>query len=320
MTIRVGLVGLGSMGKNHLRVIQENPAAELWAICDSDVISLRGISNKVKATSFSDPFDMISRSGVDALVVATPTEYHYPIVLEALKKGIPVLVEKPIATTYTMAQEIAKLSAIVEVPVQVGHVERYNPAVLHLAKLLAEGMLTDVYSITSIRSGPLPERVKDVGVTLDLGTHDVDIISWIAGERPSRVYAETTQKIHASHEDLAFGLLKFPSGKVGMVDVNWLTPVKRRSLRVVGRQGMFELDYLTQQLTFTSMPLGIEMPLVSDLTRKPEEPLAAQFSEFLEVVKGPIRPRVNAEDGAWAVRIAEALVQAAKTGVSVKLV
>ncbi len=88
-------------------------------------------------------------------------------------------------------------------------------------------------------------------MTVDLATHDVDILSWIAGERPSRVYAETAQRIHADHEDLLFGLLHFPSGATGMLDVNWLTPAKRRQLVVVGEEGMFELDYLTQRLTFT---------------------------------------------------------------------
>ncbi len=88
-------------------------------------------------------------------------------------------------------------------------------------------------------------------MTVDLATHDVDILSWIAGERPSRVYAETAQRIHATNEDLLFGLLHFPSGATGMLDVNWLTPAKRRQLLVVGEEGMFELDYLTQRLTFT---------------------------------------------------------------------
>ena len=101
------------------------------------------------------------------------------------------------------------------------------------------------------RAGPFPARIRDVGVTVDLATHDVDILSWIAGERPSRVYAETAQRIHADHEDLLFGLLHFPSGATGMLDVNWLTPAKRRQLVVVGEEGMFELDYLTQRLTFT---------------------------------------------------------------------
>ena len=142
------------------------------------------------------------------------------------------------------------------VPVQVGHVERYNPAVLELGQLLREGWLTSIYAIASRRAGPFPARIRDVGVTIDLATHDADMLSWIAGERPMRVYAELAQRMHASHEDLLFGLLHFPSGATGMLDVNWLTPAKRRQLVVVGEEGMFELDYLTQRLTFTSSDLA----------------------------------------------------------------
>ena len=113
-----------------------------------------------------------------------------------------------------------------------------------------------MYAILSRRAGPFPARIRDVGVTVDLATHDVDMLSWIAGERPIRVYAELAQRIHATHEDLLFGLLHFPSGATGMLDVNWLTPAKRRQLAVIGEEGMFELDYLTQRLTFTKSDLA----------------------------------------------------------------
>ncbi len=122
---------------------------------------------------------------------------------------------------------------------------------LRLGELLRDGWLTTLYSIVSRRAGPFPARIRDVGVTIDLATHDADMLSWIAGERPTRVYAELAQRKHAAHEDLLFGLLHFPSGTSGMLDVNWLTPAKRRQLSVVGEEGMFELDYLTQRLTFT---------------------------------------------------------------------
>ena len=176
-------------------------------------------------------------------------------------------------------------------PLQVGHVERFNPAVLELGRRLANGWLGTLYSITSRRAGPFPARIRDVGVTIDLATHDADILSWIAGERPTRVYAEIAQRLHASHEDLLFGLLHFPSGATGMLDVNWLTPAKRRQLSVVGEAGMFELDYLTQRLTFTSADVGSPTMIdgyattfegnvvVIDVASR--EPLAAELDAFL---------------------------------------
>ena len=160
-----------------------------------------------------------------------------------------------------------------------------------------------------------------MGVTVDLATHDVDILSWIAGERPIRVYAELAQRIHATHEDLLFGLLHFPSGATGMLDVNWLTPAKRRQLSVIGEEGMFELDYLTQRLTFTRTDSAHPRSVrgfaqtfagdVAELQVSNAEPLAAEIDAFLAVVRDGGRPVVNGEDGLWAVTIANALLEAA---------
>ena len=214
------------------------------------------------------------------------------------------------------------------IPLQVGHVERFNPAVLELGRRLANGWVGTLYSITSRRAGPFPARIRDVGVTIDLATHDADILSWVAGERPTRVYAEIAQRIHASHEDLLFGLLHFPSGATGMLDVNWLTPAKRRQLSVVGESGMFELDYLTQRLTFTSADIG--SPTIIDgyattfegnvvvIDVASQEPLAAELDAFLvSLVRGT-------PGGRWrgwpvGIAIASCLLQAAAEGHPVDL-
>ena len=206
---------------------------------------------------------MVAEAELDALVIAAPTTAHLDLALAAIERGIAILVEKPLAGTVDEALRIVTAARARGVPVQVGHVERFNPAVLELGRLLAAGWLSTVYGISSRRAGPFPARIRDVGVTVDLATHDVDILSWIAGERPTRVYAETAQRIHATHEDLLFGLLHFPSGVVAQLDVDWLTPAKRRQLTVVGEEGMFELDYLTQRLTFTKSA-GLDRPRLID--------------------------------------------------------
>jgi UDP-N-acetylglucosamine 3-dehydrogenase len=160
-------------------------------------------------------------------------------------------------------------------------------------------------------------------VTVDLATHDGDMLSWIAGERPVRVYAELAQRRHDSHEDLLFGLLHFPSGASGMLDVNWLTPAKRRQLAVIGEEGMFELDYLTQRLTFTRSDLahgeligGYATTFTGDVAEidvVSREPLQAQLDAFVHALRTGERPYVDGEDGVWAVRIANALLEAAST-------
>jgi len=320
--IRVGLAGLGSMGRNHLRVLTGLPGCRLVAVGDPVEAALEGAVAASGARGYADPVAMARDAEIDALVIAAPTTAHVALALAAIERGIPVLVEKPLAGTVEEAMRIVEASRRSGVPVQVGHVERFNPAVLELGRLLEAGWLSSVYAIASRRSGPFPARIRDVGVTVDLATHDVDILSWVAGERPERVYAELAQRLHATHEDLLFGLLHFPSGATGMLDVNWLTPAKRRQLIVTGEEGMFELDYLTQRLTFTkgadiahpTLIRGYAPTFEGDVADVPvdrTEPLAAELLAFLGVVRDGGRPVVDVEDGLWAVAIANALLEAA---------
>jgi predicted dehydrogenase len=328
--LRIGLAGLGSMGRNHLRILSGRPDIRLAAIADPAAEALSAAVATSGAQAFDEPLAMIAEAELDALVIAAPTTSHVALALAAIERDIAILVEKPLAESAVEGERIVTAARTRSVPVQVGHVERFNPAVLELGRLLDEGWLSVVYSIASRRAGPFPDRIRDVGVTIDLATHDADILSWIAGERPSRVYAETAQRIHASHEDLLFGLLHFPSGATGMLDVNWLTPVKRRQLVVVGEEGMFELDYLTQRLTFTRATdttnprlIGGYAPTfegdIAELPVVSAEPLAAEIDAFLRVVREGGRPIVDAEDGLWAVAIATSLLTAAATGQAVDL-
>lgn len=319
--LRLGLAGLGSMGRNHLRVISSHPETTLAAIADTDTATLAAATSASGARGFVDPIEMIREADIDGVVIAAPTTAHQALALAAVERRLPVLVEKPLAGTVDEALEIVRATRRANVRIQVGHVERYNPAVLEMGRLLRDGWLSTIYAISSRRSGPFPARIRDVGVTVDLGTHDVDMLSWIAGERPIRVYAETAQRLHATREDLTFGLMHFPSGATGFLDVDWLTPVKRRSLVAIGEEGMFELDYLTQKLTFTRSNVerpqiirGYATTFTGDVAEIPVanlEPLRAELDEFVRVVRTGDRPYVDAEDGLWAVAIANALLTAA---------
>jgi predicted dehydrogenase len=312
--LRVGLAGLGSMGRNHLRHLAAREGCVLAAVADPVADVLADAVAKTGAAGFADPLEMIEQTELAEAAIA---------------RGLPLLVEKPLAATVEEGIALVEAAGARGVPLQVGHVERFNPAVLELGRRLEKGWAGTIYSITSRRAGPFPARIRDVGVTIDLATHDADIISWVAGERPVRVYAETAQRLHATNEDLLFGLLHFPSGATGMLDVNWLTPAKRRQLAVVGEAGMFELDYLTQRLTFTSADTGSPTIIdgyattfegnVVDVEIASREPLAAELDAFLAVARDGGRPVVNGVDGLWALAIATSLLDAAANGRPVDL-
>ena len=328
--LAIGVAGVGSLGRHHARVL-----ASLEGVRAAGVYDVRPERAAEVAGEFGVPAAPTLEALIascDALVVATPTVAHREAAAAALDAGRHVLVEKPMTATLEEADDLIARAKRRDVVLQVGHIERFNPAVLELGRLLHEGgWLSSVYSVTSRRAGPFPARIRDVGVTVDLATHDVDILSWIAGERPVRVYAETAQRIHTDHEDLLFGLMAFPSGTVGMLDVDWLTPAKRRQLAVVGEEGMFELDYLTQRLTFTHASdttnprlIGGYAPTFAgsevELPVPNAEPLANELTAFLGIVRSGGRPVVDAEDGRWAVTLAHALLTAAREQRTVELV
>ncbi len=319
--LRVGLAGLGAMGRNHLRHLAAREGCVLAAVADPAPDLVADAVARTGAAGFDDAVAMIAEGDLDAVVVAAPTTTHAVLAHAAIDRDLPVLVEKPLAATVEEGIALVAAARARGVPLQVGHVERFNPAVLELGRRIEKGWVGALYSVTSRRAGPFPARIRDVGVTIDLATHDADILSWVAGERPTRVYAETAQRLHATNEDLLFGLLHFPSGAAGMLDVNWLTPAKRRQLAVVGEAGMFELDYLTQRLTFTSADVG--SPTIIDgyattfegnvvgVEVASREPLAAELDAFLAVARDGGRPVVDGEDGLWALAIADGLLRAA---------
>jgi predicted dehydrogenase len=318
------------MGRNHLRVLLGRQDVRVSAIADPDRAALDAEATATGAAGYADPHAMIAEAPLDALIVAAPTTSHLPLALAAIERGIATLVEKPLAATPAEADAICVAAETAGVPVQVGHVERFNPAVLELGRRLEAGAVSRVYAIASRRAGPFPARIRDVGVTVDLATHDVDILSWVARGRPTRVYAETARRRHADHEDLLFGLLHFPGGTKGMVDVNWLTPAKRRQLVVLGEEGMFELDFLTQRLTFTAMreagPPSLLGGFAPTFEGEPEEipvrthePLAAELDAFIAVVRHGGRPVIDARDGQWAVMIADGLIRSSELRCPVEL-
>jgi predicted dehydrogenase len=318
------------MGRNHLRILVERADIVMVAAADPSGPARMQVEQMAgsRIRVYAEPLAMLDEEDLDALIVAVPTTQHFPVAIAAISRGVSVLVEKPIASSMVDGQQLVQAARDFGVILQVGHVERFNPVVRALSDRLQRGDLSRIHSIKTVRGGPLPERIRDVGVAIDLATHDIDIMIHLLGERPVRVSAESSRNVHTSHEDLVYGLLHFPSGVIGLLDVNWLTPEKQRRIIVLGTEGMFELDYLSQSLTFMRGPQDLAPEYhggyaatfageTHPIGVEPAEPLRLELDAFLDAVRRGMTPMVTGEDGLVALSIAKLLLTAADEGRSV---
>jgi UDP-N-acetylglucosamine 3-dehydrogenase len=320
--MKVAVIGVGSMGKNHARVYSELPEAELVAVADADLKTATAVASKLGGRSYVDYHDLLANEKPEVVSIAVPTAMHEQVGIDALEAGAHVLMEKPIAATLEEGKRLIEKARTVKRQLMVGHIVRFNPAMQVLKQKLADGDLGRIFQVFCRRSGPFPARIRDVGVVVDLAPHDVDVMRFLIGSNPIRVYAETEQRIHTDHEDLVWGLLRFPDGVIGSLEINWLTPTKIREVLVLGERGLFRIDDLTQDLYFYEnaqvnddlWPALKTLKGVSEghMTRfaiERYEPLKAELHAFLEAIKEDKPVPVSGADGLEALRLSLALVE-----------
>jgi len=328
--LRAGVVGLGMMGRNHVRVWDEVvEEAELVAVADPDLSAVKRATGGRRARGFDDVERMLAEEELDLVSIVAPTSLHLPVTLAALRAGANVLVEKPIAATREEALEMIEAADAAGRMLTVGHIERFNPAIRELRRRLQAGELGRIFQISATRLGPFPARIRDVGVVVDLAPHDLDIMRYLVGSEPVRIYAETERRIHTEHEDLFNGTIKFANGVIGILNINWLTPTKRRELTVTGERGMYVADYISQDLTFyanqdapgtwvnrdpaTAITSVAEGEMARRGVRR-EEPLAVELREFARAVRDGGDPPVEPHDAMVALLLARKMVESSLSG------
>lgn len=334
--LKTAVVGCGTMGRNHLRVLSDVPDVDLVAAADDDPRRLADLPKKYGVQTFTSHLTLLEEARPDCIVVAVPTLAHYSVALDAMSRGVDTLVEKPIASTVAEGEAMAKRGQEAGVVLAVGHVEHFNPAITELKRRLDAGELGRVFQASVRRLGPFPERVRDVGVVLDLAPHDIDVLRYLLGSPVDRVFMETEQKINTEHEDMVSGTMRFRNGVVASIDINWLTPTKVRILTLTGERGMFVVDYLTQDLVFfandyAKMPwealrvlTGVSEGSMIKYLIKKREPLRVELESFAKAViarragmpaptNGALAP-VSASEGLEALRLATLMVASGRTG------
>lgn len=309
--MRVGVIGTGAMGQNHVRIYSEMKDVELIGISDVDETRVVKLASQYNTRPFTDYNELLAQ-GLQAVSIVVPTRLHRQVVLDAIAAGTNVLIEKPIADTIENAKAMISAARKAGLTLMVGHIERFNPAVTKMKQIIDSGLLGKIVSISTRRVGPYNPRIRDVGIILDLGVHDIDAISYLYGKKISEIYAIAGQDIH-SQEDHASIMLKFNGDKAGVVETNWLTPHKVRKMTVIGIDGVAYLDYNEQTVSIH------DGEWIREAKIEKAEPLKKELEHFIDAVRNDKAPIVLGEDGKYALEVALAAIESYKTGQIVRM-
>jgi predicted dehydrogenase len=316
------------IGRHHARILQSAPGVELAGAVDPGGDRFRAVHDPQRLFTSLD--DLLRGGAPDFAVVAVPTEEHVACVERLAGEGVHVLVEKPLAASGDEAREIIAAVERAGVRGAVGHVERYNPALLAARAKLDQ--LGDLLLIATERTGPFPDRIKDVGVVKDLATHDLDLVRWLGDAPVEVVAAQTSHRMGREHEDLVLATGRLASDVPFHCAVDWLTPTKTRRTRILGARGMLLADTLTGDLTLhengdvaiewaaTQQLRGVSEGNATRFALERREPLLVEHEAFYAYVAGDDdAPVVPLEAGLEAVVTAEAVLASARDGETVRL-
>src|SRR5689334_20581958 len=297
--LRVGVIGIGTMGSNHARVLTGLSGVRLVGVADPDRAQREFVTRALGCPAVEN-VEALLDLGVDAVTIAAPTHLHRDIALVCIERGIHVLVEKPIASSVEEGLEIIAAARRAGVTLMAGHVERFNPAVQAIKEALRD---EDILSIAITRVGPFPPRMSNVGVVIDLAVHDIDLISWFTESQIIEVQPQLSSA-KAEREDIALLQFRTASGVLAHINTNWLTPFKARTVHVATKAKYVIGDLLTRQVTecFGFQPDGSYS--MRHLSVGHAEPLRSELSAFVDAVRSNSRPQVTGEEGVASLEIA----------------
>lgn len=315
--IRVGVIGIGNMGKHHARIYHEHDDVELAAISDIDENLGMKLSKQYNCKYYNNYVDLLKDKEISAVSIVVPTKLHKKVALDAIRYKKNILLEKPIAETIEDANEIIKSAKKSGIKLFIGHIERFNPAVQKLKQVISEGRIGKVTSIIARRVGLPPSKINDTNVLLDLAVHDIDIINYLLEKEPEIVNATSYNSVIASTKDRAEIFLRH-GDVTSFIQVNWITPIKIRNLAITGTSGYAELDYINQHLTLYtngSSNGSLIFDNYDEFLRKfspdkieigisKEEPLRNEIKEFLNCIANNIKPMMSGEEAVLALKIA----------------
>lgn len=314
--VNVSLIGVGRMGQFHLNVISQINSINLTGIYDADENHLNEVSNKYSINKFNSLDEAIDNS--DAVIVASPTKYHFEIAKKALEKGKHVLVEKPMTETYAQAKELQEIVNKKNLILQVGHVERFNGAVQELHHIIEKP-----YLIEARRLAPFTPRITDVGVVFDIMIHDLDIVTSLV-KKPVIRFAASGKRVRTNNEDIASALLEFEDETIATISASRITQEKIRTLAISTEDAYFILDYATQDITIhrqasseskIKTSIGINYTQESIIERvfiHRDNPLKLEDEHFANCILGKDKRFVSVENDVNTIKLTEDILKKIK--------
>ncbi len=325
--LKIAVIGAGNWGRNHVRAVMSHPEAELAAVCDLKADRRAAIQRAHPAAFVTESVEAaIERA--EAVVVAPTAATHAELTTQILEHRKPVLVEKPFALSVRDAEAVAEIADDSGVPVVVGHLLLFHPAIERLKELLRSGDLGEIYYLYGQRVN-LGQVRPDENALWSYGPHDVSIALELLGEQPTKIVAQGRGYIQPGIEDVVFLTMEFASGIIAHVQMSWLDPHKERRVTVVGSKKMVVFDDMQPREKLKVYDRGVDRPpeygsygeslsiregdIYSPLVPN-QEPLTVELSHFIEVARGHVAPRVSAADGVAVVRVLEAATASLRAG------
>lgn len=318
--IRVGVIGVGNMGQHHTRVLSLLKDVELVGISDINVERGINTASKYRVRFFEDYHDLLPR--VDAVCIAVPTRLHHTVGTACLRAGVHVLIEKPIAANITEAEQLVNTAAEVQRILQVGHIERFNPAFQELSKVLKT---EELLALEAHRMSPYSDRANDVSVVLDLMIHDIDLLLELATSPVVRLTASGGRASGSGYLDYVTATLGFANGIVATLTSSKVTHRKIRRIAAHCKNSLTEADFLNNEilihrqttancLTDYGQVLYRQDGLIEKVYTSNIEPLHAELEHFVSCVRGGNQPSVGGEQALKALRLASQIEQIALDG------
>lgn len=309
--IRVGVIGVGYLGRYHARIYNDMPGVELVGVADTDHATADRVASEYDTRALYDPMALLDE--VDVVSVVVPTSLHRQVAVPYLEKGIHMLLEKPVASTLEDARVIVETAREHGAILQIGHLERFNAGIMALADHVHDPRFIEAH-----RLGPFVERATDVDVVTDLMIHDIDIILSLVGDRITSISATGTPVL-TNHIDIANARLEFANGAVANVTASRVSSKKFRRIRVFGRNSYRAINFVDQQLEVAypgEIPEGQKYPEIVYETHSitPSQPLDAELEHFINAIRNGNQPLVTGEDGMEALRVAMQVTSIIKNG------